>query len=88
MRLKIDDVRDLNGTEVAERLTLRRGVGVPFHAMFDADGEMLADSYGLIGNVGAMSGVEGKRHFRKMLETACKRISAEEIKSLLESIAD
>ena len=86
--LKIDDVRDLNGPEVAERLTLGRSVGVPFHAMFDADGTMIVDSYGPIGNIGAIGGIEGKRHFRKMLETACRKITAQEIESLLESIAD
>ena len=42
--LKIDDVRDENGAEVAERLTHGRSVGVPFHAIFDSDEEMLTDS--------------------------------------------
>lgn len=86
--LKIDDVRDLNGPEVAERLTLGRSVGVPFHAMFDADGKMIVDSYGPIGNIGAVGGIEGKRHFRKMLETACRKITAQEIEALLDSIDD
>jgi hypothetical protein len=86
--LKIDDVRDLNGHAVAERLTKGRFVGVPFHAMFDANEKLLADSYGPLGNIGSGSGLEGKRHFKKMLDAACLKITPHEIQVLLDSLED
>lgn len=86
--VKIDDVRDLNGRLIANRLTGDRSVGVPFHAIFAPDETMVTDSYGSIGNIGFMSGLEGKRHFQKMMETACSEISPAEISTLLESLED
>lgn len=86
--VKIDDVRDRHGSEVAALLTLGRRVGVPFHAIFDADGERITDSYGPIGNIGFMSGVEGKRHFREMLQAACRNITPDEIQTLIQSLDD
>ena len=86
--VKIDDVRDRHGSEVAALLTRGRRVGVPFHAIFDADGELITDSYGPIGNIGFMSGVEGKRHFRNMLQTACRNITPEEIQALIQTLDD
>uniref|UniRef100_UPI003568E443 thioredoxin family protein n=1 Tax=Stieleria sp. TaxID=2795976 RepID=UPI003568E443 len=86
--VKIDDVRDRHGSEVAALLTLGRRVGVPFHAIFDAEGERITDSYGPIGNIGFMSGVEGKRHFREMLQAACRNITPDEIQTLIQSLDD
>ncbi len=86
--LKIDDVRDVNGRAIAERLKKGRRVGVPFHAMFDANEQLLADSYGPLGNIGMMSGLEGKRHFKKMLDAACSRITPQDMDMLLESLED
>ena len=86
--LKIDDVRDLNGQAVAGRLTKGRVVGVPFHAMFDASETLIADSFGPLGNIGSMSGVEGKRYFKKMLDGACSKITSQEIQMLLDSLGD
>ena len=65
--LKIDDFRDQNGKLVAERLTRGEQHGIPFHAIFDPDGELLMDSAGPLGNIGHPSGFEGKKQLRKML---------------------
>ena len=86
--LKIDDFGDLNGQTIAERLTRGRPVGVPFHAMFDANEKPVTDSYGPLGNIGFMSGLEGKRHFKKMLNAACSKITPQEIQVLLDSLED
>jgi hypothetical protein len=86
--LKIDDFRDMNGQVIAERLTKGRLVGVPFHAIFDANEELVMDSYGPLGNIGFMSGLEGKRHFKKMLDAACSRITPREIQVLLDALED
>ncbi len=82
------DARDVNGAQVSEKLSNGRSVGVPFHAIFDPNKKRITDSYGPIGNIGFMSGLEGKRHFKEMMDLACTRISREEIEALLDSIED
>lgn len=82
------DTRDINGIEVADSLSDGRSVGVPFHAIFTPDKERVTDSYGPIGNIGFMSGLEGKRHFKKMMRLARKRITEAELQQLLDSLSD
>lgn len=86
--LKIDDVRDRHGRELAERITAGRRVGVPFFAFYNADEQVLADSYGPTGNIGFMLGYESKRHFRKMLEETCQVLTENEITQLIDSLED
>jgi hypothetical protein len=86
--LKIDDVRDLNGVEVAQRLTRGEHHGVPFHAIFDPSGELVIDSAGPLGNIGNPTGVEGKKHLRKMLLDTRRNLTDAEINQLVESLGD
>jgi hypothetical protein len=86
--LKIDDVRDLNGSAVAERLTCGNQHGVPFHAIFDPSGTLLVDSAGPLGNIGHPSDVEGKKHLRKMLLETRRSLTDAEIDQLVESVGD
>jgi hypothetical protein len=85
--LKIDDVRDINGSEVAARLHGEQA-GVPFHAIFDASGELLIDSNGPTGNIGHPSGFEGQQQLRKMLSTTRQNLTDAEIDQLVESVSD
>lgn len=86
--LKIDNGRDLNGQAVADRFMNGRSVGSPFHAILDANENLIVDSYGPLGNIGAISGFEGKRHFKKMLDAACSKITPQEIQMLLDTLED
>ena len=86
--LKIDDVRDLNGGEVAERITGGGHFGVPFHAIFAADGRLLIDSRGPGGNIGHPSGDAGKKHLRNMLLTETRHLTDAEIEQLVSSLDD
>jgi hypothetical protein len=83
--LKIDNVRDLNGENVAERISHGKEMSIPFHAIFDASGKMLIDSTGPLGNIGNASRSEGKKHLRKMLLDTHKRLTEVDIDSILES---
>ena len=83
--LKIDDVRDLNGQKVASRVTQDKLVGVPFFAFYDANEKLLIDSESPIGNIGAIAGYEGKRHFRKMLDTVRQVLTETDVKELVDS---
>lgn len=86
--LKIDDVRDLHGAEIAREITDEKPYGVPFHAFYDDDQELLMNSVGPTGNIGFMSGFESKRHFRKMLDHGKRRLSDDEVERLLTSLND
>ncbi len=86
--LKIDNVRDKYGTEFAEEITGGRPFGVPFFAFYDADRNMLIDSRGPTGNIGYMTGYEGKRHFRRMLQKVQQSFSDTEIEQIVSSIED
>jgi thioredoxin family protein len=86
--LKIDDVRDLHGHEVAKRLTGGENFGVPFHAIFDPDAKMLINSEAPIGNIGHPSGFEGKKHLRKMLTETRSKLTGEQIDDIVASLND
>jgi hypothetical protein len=86
--LKIDDVRDLHGEEVAERLNRGEGQGVPFHAIFDASGKMLITSESPLGNIGHPGGYEGKRHLRKMLLATRSKLTDRQVDELVNSLGD
>jgi hypothetical protein len=86
--LKIDDVRDLHGAEVAERLTGHESQGVPFHAIFDSNGKMLITSESPLGNIGHPSGYEGKKHLRKMLVATHSRLTDQQIDEIVNSLSD
>jgi Thioredoxin-like len=86
--LKIDDVRDLYGVEIARTVTNGKPFSLPFFAFYSEDQKMLASSVGPLGNIGFMSGFESKRHFRRMLERGKLRLSDEEIDQLVQSLED
>ncbi len=86
--LKIDDVRDTNGKDVAQRVVRGQHVGIPFHAIFDASGAMLIDSNGPLGNIGHPSGIEGKKQLRKMLQETRQNLTDAEIDHLVENPGD
>jgi hypothetical protein len=86
--VKIDDVHDQNGTNVAQRVTLGKQDGIPFFAIFDWNGDWLIDSEGPLGNIGCPSGAEGKKHLRNMLSKTRRNLSDTEIEQLVESVGD
>ncbi|MEM7307685.1 MAG: thioredoxin family protein [Planctomycetota bacterium] len=85
--LKIDDVQDENGPEVAALLEARPGDGVPFHAIFDAEGELLISSRcPIMGNIGFPGSFEGQRHLRAMLTQTATRLTAEELERVVDTL--
>ncbi len=86
--LKIDDVRDLHGLEIAKEITGGQSYSVPFFGFYNGDEKMLVNSVGPIGNIGFMSGYESKRHLRRMLEQGKRRLTGEEVEQLLNSLND
>ena len=60
--------------------------GIPWFAITEPDGKVLVTCEGPLGNIGMPGGVEGLRHFRKMLERTSHRLSADEIDKLILSL--
>jgi hypothetical protein len=86
--LKIDDVRDLHGNEVAKRLERSEEQGVPFHAIFDSNGTILITSEGPLGNIGHPSGVEGKKHLRRMLLETREKLTEKQLDEIVATLND
>ncbi|MFN7290435.1 MAG: thioredoxin family protein [Pirellula sp.] len=85
--LKIDE-RDQNRLEIAKELTGGEPYGIPFFAFYSSDRSLLINSVGPTGNIGSITGFEGKRHFRRMLEKGNLNLTDEDIERLLKSIDD
>lgn len=64
-----------------------RSSGIPWYAMTDADGLVLATSESPMGNIGMPGSVEGIRHFREMIEGSARILSHQEIDELIESLS-
>jgi len=86
--LKIDNVRDLHGAEVAKRLPDSEGQGVPFHVIFNSDGKMLITSASALGNIGYPDGFEGKQHLRKMLLATRSRLTDQQIDEIVNTLGE
>ena len=85
--LKIDDVRDKHGIEIAKRIVNgREQFSLPFHAIFDSQGTLLIDSEGPTGNIGHPSSFEGRRHLKKMLLDTKARLTPTEIDELIATL--
>ncbi len=85
--LKIDNVRDKHGVEITKLITdSRKGLGVPFHAIFDADQKLVIDSDGPTGNIGHPSGFEGLKHLEKMLNESRTKLSAAQIRQVVATL--
>jgi hypothetical protein len=83
--LKVDDVRDINGEDVAQHIVRGQQVGIPFHAIFDESGTLLVDSNGPLGNIGSPDDTEGIKHLRTMLTKTRRSLTDAEIDLLVES---
>lgn len=86
--LKIDDARDQNRLEIAKELTGGEPYGIPFFAFYSSDQNLLSNSVGPTGNIGFISGFEGKRHFRRMLEKGNLKLTVKDIERLLSGLSD
>jgi hypothetical protein len=70
------------------RLLNRPKSGIPWHAITDADVNVLTTSTGPLGNIGMPSSVEGIRHLREMLKQTAQRLTDDDLDRLAESLAE
>jgi hypothetical protein len=85
--VKVMAALDAHDAEVIKELPINDGDGIPWHAITEPDGTILATSRGPLGNIGMPSSVEGSRHFRQMLERSMRRLTAAEVEMLVRSLA-
>jgi hypothetical protein len=77
---------DQHAMEVVEPLNHLQ-TGVPWYAITDTDGKVLATSEGPSGNVGMPNTPEGVGHVREMLSKTARHLTAEDLERLAESLA-
>jgi hypothetical protein len=73
--------------EAVAGLPIESGDGIPWFAIIEPDGAVLAHSRGPLGNIGFPSSVEGIRHFRQMLEQTARALTSDDVKRLVESLS-
>ena len=74
-------------TEAVAGLPEKEGDGIPWFAITEPDGTILATSSGPLGNIGFPSSVEGIRHFRQMLERTVRKLTRDEVEGLIKSLS-
>jgi hypothetical protein len=85
--VKVMDGLDKHATEVVKELPIGEGDGIPWYAITEPDGTILATSRGALGNIGFPDSVEGLRHFRAMLDRTVRKLTAAEVDSLIQSLS-
>ena len=81
--VKVMDGLDEHAAEVIKELPEREGDGIPWYAITEPDGTILATSQGPLGNIGFPGSVEGLRHFRGMLDRTVRKLTAAEVDGLI-----
>ena len=86
--LSVDDLHDMDGDEITERITMGKPFYLPFFAIFDQDEKRLIDSEGPFGNIAFPRGYKEKKHLRKMLLETRDRMTDEEIEEIMKTVED
>ena len=78
---------DEHVTEAIAGLPIKDGDGIPWFAITEPDGTVLAISRGPVGNIGFPSSVEDIRHFRRMLDRTVQKMTSDEVDRLISSLS-
>jgi hypothetical protein len=84
--MKFLQVIDKNAQSVVGDLPVRPGDGIPWMAVTESDGTILATSNGPLGNIGFPTELENRRHLREMLDRTVQRLTPEECDELIKSL--
>lgn len=86
--ITVDTEKNAGSGELAKRLGAPKGIdgGIPWFAVVDAGGKVLATSEGPEGNIGYPDSAVEITHFLAMLKATAKGISAGEIASIAKTI--
>lgn len=85
--VKIDWVRDRNAIEAANRINQGGRGGVPFFAIFNKEGAIIADANGPLGNIGfPAKSYEGIRHLEAIVKATANSLTDDEIDELIKPL--
>ena len=84
--VKLMDGIDEHVTEALAGLPTKEGDGLPWFAITEPDGNVLAVSRGPMGNIGFPSSTEEIRHFRRMLEGTVRKMTSDDVDRLIKSL--
>jgi hypothetical protein len=85
--VKLIDIVDDHVREALAGLPEKEGDGIPWYAIAEADGRILATSSGPLGNIGFPSSVEGIRHLRQMLDQTARRMRPADLDGLIKTLS-
>ena len=85
--VKLMEGIDEHVTEAIAGLPIKEGDGIPWFAITEPDGTVLAISRGPLGNIGFPASVEEIRHFRQMLDRTVQRMTSDEVDRLINSLS-
>ena len=85
--VKVMDGIDDHAAEVIAELPRKDEDGIPWFAITEPDGTILATSGGPLGNIGFPGSVEGIRHLRQMLDRTVQRLTADEVDRLIKPLS-
>ena len=85
--VKVMDGVDEHVGEVIAELPWIPQDGIPWFAISEPDGTVLATSEGPLGNIGFPDSVEGIRHFRRTLDRTVRRLKSDEVDILVRSLS-
>lgn len=86
--LKIDVDRMTHGRQVAQRIRGSNRGGIPWFAILDGQGQVLATSDGPKGNIGFPVQPHEIRHFIGMLKKTARRMSAEQLGTIEKALEE
>jgi hypothetical protein len=82
------DGADEHVSEVIAELPWKRQDGIPWFAITEPDGAVLATSEGPLGNIGFPDhSVDAIRHFRRMLDRTVRTLKSDEVDTLVKSLS-
>jgi len=84
--VKILGGNDVSAEAVMEQLGRALGQGIPWMAITEPDGNVLATSEGPLGNTGFPGSIEEVRHLRAMLSNTARQLTSQEQDELAASL--
>jgi Thioredoxin-like len=85
--VKLMEGIDEHVKEAVAGLPIEDRDGIPWFAITEPDGTVLAISRGPLGNIGFPASVEGIRHFRQMLDRTVQRMTPNDVDRLISSLS-
>lgn len=85
--VKLMENLDEHVDNVFDKFPRKELSGIPWYAITEPDGKVLATCEGPFGNIGIPDSLEGLRHLRHMLDTTSQRLTSAEKDAMIKSLS-